>query len=250
MSSSQPFYITTNSYFLLLMLLVISCDTGRVKTQQTTATAYTIKTPHPDGTGKIYLGREIASVMSAAGGDWLERNTRQEEENVALAIAKLGLQGNSVVADIGAGTGYYTFRIAQKVPQGKVYAVEVQDEFISALKTRKQELGLANVELIKGTSQSPNLPAASVDLAIMVDVYHELEYPQEMLQALHQTLKPTGKLLLLEYRAEDPAIPIKELHKMSVAQANKELGANGFKLYQKEDFLPIQHFLLYEKGQE
>jgi len=247
MSSSQPLYITINSYFLLLMLLVSACDTGRVKTQQTVAAAYTTKTPHPDGTGKIYLGREIASVMSAAGGDWLERNTRQEEENVALAIAKLGLQGNSVVADIGAGTGYYTFRIAPKIPQGKVYAVEVQDEFISALKTRQQELGLANVEVIKGTSQSPNLPAASVDLAIMVDVYHELEYPQEMLQALHQALKPTGKLLLLEYRAEDPAIPIKELHKMSVAQANKELSANGFKLFRREDFLPIQHFLLYEK---
>ena len=247
MSSSQPLYITINSYFLLLMLLVSACDTGRVKTQQTVAAVYTTKTPHPDGTGKIYLGREIASVMSAAGGDWLERNTRQEEENVALAIAKLGLQGNSVVADIGAGTGYYTFRIAPKIPQGKVYAVEVQDEFISALKTRQQELGLANVEVIKGTSQSPNLPAASVDLAIMVDVYHELEYPQEMLQALHQALKPTGKLLLLEYRAEDPAIPIKELHKMSVAQANKELSANGFKLFRREDFLPIQHFLLYEK---
>ena len=250
MSSSQPLYLTINCYFLLLMLLVSACDTGRVKTQQTVAAAYTTKAPHSDGTGKIYLGREIASVMSAAGGDWLERNTRQEEENVALAIAKLGLQPNSVVADIGAGTGYYTFRIAPEVPQGKVYAVEVQDAFISALKTRQQELGLANVEVIKGTSQAPNLPTASVDLVIMVDVYHELEYPQEMLQALHQTLKPTGKLLLLEYRAEDPAIPIKELHKMSVAQANKELGANGFKLYQKEDFLPIQHFLLYEKGQE
>jgi len=223
-------------------------DTSISKSSATSI--YTTKTPHPDGTGKVYYGREIAHVMSASGGDWLERDTRQEEENVALAISKLNLQSNSVVADIGAGTGYYTFRIAPKVPQGKVYAVEVQDEFLAALKTRKKELSLTNVEVIKGSNQSPNLPAASIDLAIMADVYHELEYPQEMLQAIHKALKPTGKLLLLEYRTEDPTIPIKELHKISVAQANKELGANGFKLYRKEDFLPIQHFLLYEKVKE
>ena len=212
-----------------------------------TNSVYTTKTPHPDGTGKVYLGREIAHVMGASGGAWLERDTRQEEENVALAIAKLNLKPNSVVADIGAGTGYYTFRIAPKVPQGKVYAVDVQAEFVSALENRKKELGVTNVEIIKGTNQSPNLPVATVDLAIMVDVYHEFEYPREMLQALHKALKPGGKLLLLEYRAEDPAIPIKELHKMSVAQVNKELSANGFKLAQQENFLPIQHYLLYEK---
>jgi len=251
MSSLKPIFFNSYYYFILLLLLVSACDTGRVKTrQQTVTTTYTTKTPHPDGIGKVYWGRDIASVMSAAGGAWLERDTRQKEENAALAISKLSLQPNSVVADIGAGTGYYSFRIAPIVPQGRVYAVEVQDEFIAALEARKKELGLTNVEVIKGTSQSPNLPAASVDLAIMVDVYHELEYPQEMLQAIYKALKPTGKLLLLEYRAEDPAIPIKELHKMSVAQANKELSANGFKLYRKEDFLPIQHFLLYDKVKE
>jgi len=231
-------------------------DTGISKPSATSTSTstytytYTTKSPHPDGTGKVYWGREIAHVMSASGAGWLERDTRQEEENVALAITKLNLNSSSVVADIGAGTGYYTFRIAPQVPQGKVYAVEVQDEFIAALEARKKELSLTNVEVTKGTSQSPNLPDASVDLAIMVDVYHELEYPHEMLQAIHKALKPNGKLLLLEYRAEDQAIPIKELHKMSVAQVNKELGSNNFKLYQKEDFLPIQHFLLYEKVKE
>ena len=251
MSYSKPSFIIAHGYFFLLVVLVCACDTGRVKTRQQPVTAaYTTKTPHPDGIGKVYKGREIASVMSAAGGAWLERDTRQKEENVALAISKLDLKPNSVVADIGAGTGYYSFRIAPKVPQGKVYAVEVQDEFITALQARKKELSLTNVEVIKGSNQSPNLPAASVDLAIMVDVYHELEYPQEMLQAIYKALKPTGKLLLLEYRAEDRAIPIKELHKMSVAQVNKELSANGFKLSRREDFLPIQHFLLYEKVKE
>lgn len=209
---------------------------------------YIIKEASADGTGKFYFGREIATVMGAAGADWLERNNRQQEENTALSIGKLPINAASIVADIGAGTGYYTFRIAKKVPQGKVYAVEVQDEFIQYLNQKKKELGQQNVQVIKGTATSPNLPDASVDLAIMVDVYHELLYPHEVLQALHKTLKPGGKLLLLEYRAEDPTIEIKELHKLSVAQANKELAANGFKLYQRSEFLPIQHFLLYQKA--
>jgi precorrin-6B methylase 2 len=247
-------------YWLIFFYLVVFLTTTaacQVKPQPENTTAvpqatagYTSKTPHPDGTGKVYWGREIAHVMSAAGGDWLERDTRQKEENVNLAIAKLNLSPNSVVADIGAGTGYYTFRIAPKIPQGKIYAVEVQDEFIRALEARQKELGLTNVEVIKGSNQTPNLPAASLDLIFMVDVYHELEYPQEMLQAIYQALKPTGKLLLLEYRAEDPNVLIKELHKMSVAQVNKELGANGFKLFKRENILPIQHFLLYEKVKE
>jgi ubiquinone/menaquinone biosynthesis C-methylase UbiE len=153
-----------------------------------------------------------------------------------------------VVADIGAGSGYYSFRIAAKLPQGKVYAVEVQDEFIASLEARKKAEGKTNVTVVKGSAEAPNLPEASVDLAIMVDVYHELEYPKEMLQAIHKALKPDGKLLLLEYRTEDPSVPIKELHKMSVAQANKELTANGFMLNKLQTFLPIQHYLLYHKA--
>jgi len=237
-------------FALSLQFSLVACNPRQQQAQQTTDKVYTTKVPHPDGTGKVYMGREIAGIMGAGGGGWLERNTRQEEENVALAIANMELRPQSVVADIGAGTGYYTFRIAPKVPDGKVYAVDVQEEFVTALQARKQELGLNNVTVVKGGSQTPNLPENSLDLAIMVDVYHELEYPQEMLQALHKALKPGGKLLLLEYRAEDPAVPIKELHKLSVKQANRELRANGFQLYKKEDFLPIQHFLLYEKAGE
>ncbi|MBC3539852.1 class I SAM-dependent methyltransferase [Rufibacter sediminis] len=231
-----------------LLGLLPACDSQQLKSKGAGTSGYSSKPAHPDGTGKVYLGREIAHVMSASGGEWLERDTRQEEENVTAAIQKLDLLPTSVVADVGAGTGYYTFRIAQQVPQGKVYAVEVQNEFISALKNRAQELGLTNVTVVQGSAQSPNLPAASLDLAIMVDVYHELEYPCEMLQALHRALKPTGKLLLLEYRAEDPTVPIKELHKMSVTQVNKELRANGFTLSRRENFLPIQHFLLFAKA--
>jgi len=200
-----------------------------------------------DGIGKTYYGREIAHVMGFGGASWLERDERQEEENTALAISKLPITASSVVADIGAGTGYYAFRIAPKVPQGTVYAVDVQDESVQFLQKKARQLGLDNVEVVKGGAQSPNLPENSLDLAIMVDVYHELEFPHEMLQALRNSLKADGKILLLEYRAEDPTIPIKKLHKLSVAQANKEMAANGFKLVQRGDFLPIQHFLVYQK---
>jgi ubiquinone/menaquinone biosynthesis C-methylase UbiE len=210
-------------------------------------TIYTYKKATPGGEGKCYMGREIAQVMSFEGADWLERNTRQKEENTDLAISKLPINKNSVVADIGAGTGYYTFRIAPKISQGSIYAVEIQDDAIKYLNARRKKLSQNNVVVIKGSEQTPNLPDNTIDLAIMVDVYHELLYPREMLQAIRRSLKPKGKLLLLEYRAEDPKIKIRQLHKMSVIQANKELKANGFHIVQDGEFMPIQHFLVYEK---
>lgn len=241
----QTFFFSAISIFTLAFN---RCDTAGKPSPTTQDTTYTYKTPHPDGTGKVYMGREIAHVMSAAGADWLERSTRQQEEDADAAIAALPLAANSVVADIGAGTGYYTFRMARRVPRGKVYAVEVQDEFVTALRNKANREGASNVTVIKGGERSPNLPDTSVDLAIMVDVYHELAYPHEMLQALHKALKTGGKLLLLEYRAEDASIPIKELHKLSIAQARKEAAANGFVLAETKDFLPIQHYLLFRKA--
>jgi len=208
---------------------------------------YTYRTASADGIGKFYYGREISHVMGAGGSDWLERPERNTEENTRLAIEKIDVSDSAVIADIGAGTGYYSFKLAAKVPKGKVYAVEVQDEMISMLKANKAKQHDSIVEIIKGAEQSPNLPPNSVDLAIMVDVYHELEYPQQMLQAIRTALKPHGKILLLEYRGEDPSVPIKALHKTTVAQLNKEMEANGFLLFYKGDFLPIQHFLVYEK---
>ena len=226
----------------------IGCtQTIKQKINAKTDSVYQYKAASGDGIGKVYQGREISFVMDAAGANWLERNNRNEEENTTLAISKLPITSKSVVADIGAGSGYYTFRIAQKLTEGKVYAVEIQDEFINLLKKNQLQKGIKNVEVVKGTEQNPKLTANSIDLAIMVDVYHELAYPQEMLSALKTALKPDGKILLLEYRAEDPDVAIKELHKMSVKQVNKEMEANGFKLYKLEDFLPMQHFLVYEK---
>ena len=208
---------------------------------------YTLGRASADGIGKYYFGREIAHVMDASGGDWLERNERQQEENTALAIQKINLPPNSSIADIGAGTGYWSFRLAARFPKGKVYAVEVQDAFIAYLSNKKKSVADSVVEIIKGSAQSPNLPNNSIDLAIMVDVYHELAFPHEMLQAIRAALKTHGKILFIEYRGEDAAIPIKAIHKTTVAQLNRELNANGFALYRQEEMLPIQHYLLYEK---
>ncbi len=239
--------------WLLLTVFSLFCTTGcrsqqkRVEEKLVDDTIYTYGDPSAGGTGKYYMGREIAHVMSAAGSAWLERESRPKEENTALAIAKMNLSPSAIVADIGAGTGYYSFKLCEKLPQGKVYAVEIQDEMITALEKQKAALRNRNVEIIKGSVKSPNLPDRSVDLVIMVDVYHELEYPHEMLQSIKKALKKNGKFLLIEYRGEDPAVRIKPLHKTTVAQLNKELLANGFNLYYKGDFMPLQHFLLYEK---
>lgn len=234
---------------LLLGLFLSAGHCCQAQVEQRTSAIYTTKSPGPGGTGKVYMGREIARVIGTGGADWLDRSTRQKEENSLRAISNMMLNPESVVADIGAGTGFYTFKVAEKVPKGKIYAVELQDAFISELKKRSQELGLTNVEVVKGGTKSINVPDASLDLAFMVDVYHELEYPQEMLQAIHKALKPEGKLLLMEYRAEDPKVSIRELHKMTAEQVRKELEANGFRLFKREDSLPIQHFLMFVKSE-
>ena len=217
-------------------------------TQSQKDTVYSYRNASRDGIGKFYKGREISQVMGAAGSDWLEREERQQEENTRLAIEKIDLPINGSVADIGAGTGYYSFRLSAKVPQGKVYAVEIQDELITYLQNKKASLKDANVEVVKSTNKSVNLPDNSIDLAVLVDVYHELEFPAEVLQSIRKALKKNGKILLIEYRGEDPAVQIKPLHKTTVLQLNRELLANGFTLNYKGDFLPIQHFLLYEKN--
>ena len=234
-------------YLMVFFLSLCSTCLAQVTSAPSRDDVYKLGKASADGSGKFYFEREIALVMGAAGSDWLERDSRQQEENTRRAIDEIRLPANATVADIGAGTGYYAFQLAKKFPAGRVYAVDIQDEMIRYLQNRKALLKDTVVAIVKGTEQSPNLPPNSVDLALMVDVYHELAYPHEMLQAIRTALKPGGKILLIEYRGEDPSIPIKALHKTTVQQLNRELGANGFTLKSKGEFLPIQHFLLYEK---
>ncbi len=212
------------------------------------APVYETRSHHsPDGIGKFYLGREIAQVMGYQGAGWLERSRREGEERPQAAIAALNLKPTDTVADIGAGTGYFSFRMAALVPQGQVLAVDVQPEMIKILNFLKTEKKIANVEAVLGSEQSPNLLPNRIDVALLVDVYHEFAYPQEMMRAIGQALKPGGRVILLEYRGENPLIAIKPLHKMTQKQVKKELSAVGLIWQETKNVLPQQHILVFQK---
>lgn len=200
-----------------------------------------------DGIGKIYQGREIAQVMGHLGAGWLERPSREVEEQPQVLIDHLNLKPTDVVADIGAGTGYFSFRIAPLVPQGKVLAVDIQPEMLEILDALKQENQITNVEPILGSDTNPHLPPNSVDLALFVDAYHEFTYPQEMMQAIVKALKPNGRVILVEYRGENPFVPIKKLHKMTQKQVKKELATVGLTWQETQGFLPQQHVMIFGK---
>jgi SAM-dependent methyltransferase len=193
-------------------------------------------------------GRRFAQVMSAAGADWLSRPERVEEEEPDRALDVLKIPKGAVVADVGAGSGYMTVKLSKRVgPTGKVYANDIQPEMLRLLGLRLKADKITNVTLVQGEVDNPQLPAATLDLELLVDVYHEFSAPQTMLKQLREALKPTGRLVLLEYRKEDPSIPIRPEHKMSVAEAKLELEAEGFSLSQVNESLPRQHILVFTK---
>ncbi len=200
-----------------------------------------------DGIGKWYMGREISHVMGHLGAGWLERPARERQERTDLLISRFPVDDDDTVADIGAGTGYFTFPIAKRVPEGRVYAVDIQKEMLAFIEERIDETGQGNVTPLLGNVTDPGLPEASVDLAFIVDAYHEFSHPREMGEGLMRALKPGGRLLLIEYREEDPAVPIKPLHKMSEAQVKKEMSALGLVWVETETYLPQQHVLVFEK---
>jgi len=200
-----------------------------------------------DGIGKVWMGREIAQVMGHPGIGWLERTDREKEEAPSKAVALLDLAPDAVLADIGAGSGYYSFRIARKLPQGEVVAVDIQPEMLDFLKAESAKQGVKNVRPHLGAIDDVRLPPASIDAALMVDAYHEFDHPVEMLASLRSALKPKGRIYLLEYRAEDDNVPIKPHHKMTEAQARKEFEAAGFRLVTNKPNLPWQHLLIFEK---
>ena len=201
----------------------------------------------PDGIGKFYMGREIAHVMGHEGAAWLERPERLETETPDEVVRQMRLKPTDVAADIGAGTGYFTFRLSRAVSQGKVYAVDIQPEMLAIIEQRKEKSGTKNVVGVLGTETDTKLPAQGVDVALLVDAYHEFSYPREMMESIARSLKPGGRVVQVEYRAEDPDVPIKRLHKMSVDQARKEMAAVGLVWKETKSFLPQQHFLVYEK---
>ena len=209
---------------------------------------YTQVPPSRDGIGKVYMGREISHVMGHLAAGWLERPAREREERTDLLIDRLPLAPDDVVADIGAGTGFFSIPIARRVPDGRVLAVDIQQEMLDIIEERKRNGAPANIETVLGSITDPDLPTATVDLILLVDAYHEFSHPFEMGTAMVDALVPGGTLVLIEYRAEDPFVPIKPLHKMSEAQAVKEMQAIGLNHVRTEDILPQQHFMVFEKA--
>lgn len=193
------------------------------------------------------MNRQISKVMGHPGIGWLERTEREKEEAPSKAIALLDLAPDTIIADIGAGSGYYSFRIAPLIPEGKVIAIDIQQEMLDHLATESKRLGISNVTPHLGTIESVELPPASIDAVIMVDAYHEFSHPAEMLASIRAALKPGGKVFLIEYRAEDPDVPIKEHHKMTEKQAVLELETLGFTFLENKPGLPWQHLLVFEK---
>ncbi len=195
-------------------------------------------------------GRALAPTMGVEGADWLDRPEREREEAPSKAIAALGLKTGDVVADIGAGSGYYTVRLAEAVgPGGRVVATDLQPGMLAIIRARLAREKVTNVELVQGRADDPVLPAKTFDLLLMVDVYHELAAPQVFVRKLKEALRPGGRLVLIEFRREDPRVPIREEHKMSVSQVREELAADGFRIERVIDVLPWQHIIVLRPGQ-
>ena len=233
-------------WFLSLTSLWSQTPTAEVKGPEYQTTARS-----PDGIGKVYLGREIAQVMGHQGAPWLDRPERAEEEGTDELVAELRhrLKLNAVVADIGAGSGYYSFRIAPLVPQGEVLAEDIEPEMLQIIEQKKGANGAIapNVHPLLGTITDPKLPANGVDCVLLVDTYHEWDHPYEMMKSILHELKPGGLVVQLEYRAEDPGIQILPHHKMTEAQARREMEAVGLHWLETKDNLPQQHMLIYER---
>jgi ubiquinone/menaquinone biosynthesis C-methylase UbiE len=247
----------TTAKYLGLAFLLIAANFGVAQTQQPKkekpAERYEFRRIHdPNGTGKFYMGREIAFVMGWQGAGWLERPEREREENVSKLMEILDVKEGNVVADLGAGTGHHTVKLAKLVgAKGKVYAVDIQKEMIAMLEKRLKNEKITNVKTIHNTEKDPKLPAGELDMILMVDVYHELSYPYEVMVELVKSLKPGGRLVFVEFRLEDAKVPILTVHRMSQAQVKTEMKPHAQMKYQKTlDPLPWQHVMIFEKLEE
>ncbi len=237
----------------LLALLIFSPALALFAEKSTSHPGYTFSDDHPgDATGKVYMGRFISHVMGHQGAPWLERSSREREEQPSKLVELMDIQPGDHVADIGAGSGYHVRRIAPIVgDEGQVYAVDIQPEMLAILERGLAAEGIKNVTMILGEIDDPKLPPASIDMAFMVDVYHEFSHPYEMTAALCQALKPGGRLILVEYRKEDPSIPIKPSHKMTAAQIRKEMAVHPLEHVSTDSMsLPWQHVAIFRKTAE
>lgn len=243
----MPNIVRAGLRWALISLVCISLWACQPNTLIGSDGPYRQQQPSRDGIGKVYMGREIAQVMGHEGAYWLERPSREPQEHPQQIVELLNLAPDETVVDIGAGTGYMTLRLADKLPAGHVFAVDVQPEMLSLLRQRLLEANITTVEPVQGAIDNPNLPAESVDLALMVDAYHEFEYPHEMMLHLRDALKPGGQVVLAEYRAESPLVLIKRLHKMSEKQVKREMRAVGLTWLKTDESLPQQHLLFFEK---
>ena len=209
---------------------------------------YTYQKGDVNGIGKWYMGREISYVMGFQGIGWLERSEREKEENVSNLIQNMRIESNDKIADIGCGSGYHVFRVAELAKNGIVYAVDIQTEMLEVVDSKIKSNKIKNVKTILGSEKSVELPNNSVNKILMVDVYHEFNFPKEMILSIKNALKPDGELFLVEYRGEDPSVPIKRIHKMSEKQAVKEMEVGGFTLKKNISNLPWQHFMVFIKN--
>jgi ubiquinone/menaquinone biosynthesis C-methylase UbiE len=200
---------------------------------------------------KFYKGREIARTMHYTGAEWLIRNSREREERCSLMLENLGVKPGMTICDMGCGNGFYALKLAEMTgPTGKVLGVDIQPEMLRLLQRRARQTGVKNIQPVLGSATDPKLPAGQVDLVLCVDVYHEFSYPERMLAALRKALSPEGVVVLVEYRSEDPDVPIRRLHKMSKQQIMKELPPNGFKLVKEFDGLPWQHMMFFARDEQ
>lgn len=212
---------------------------------------YTSGAASRDGIGKFYFGREISHVMGHLGAGWLERPAREREERTDLLIDQLPLGPGDTAADLGAGTGFFSLPMAERVgPTGRVLAVDIQPEMLQIIQQRVERNGIGNIDTILATETDPRLPPNSVDMLLMVDAYHEFSYPREVMQGVVRGLRPGGRVVLIEYRGEDPMVPIKPLHKMTQQQAITEMQAVGLEWQETLDILPQQHFMVFRKPDE
>jgi ubiquinone/menaquinone biosynthesis C-methylase UbiE len=231
--------LVTNRVALLLAFFLASMWTVEVWAQRNQAAL------------KEYMGRRIAQTMHYSGAEWLTRDNREQEERCSLMLANLGLKQGMTICDMGCGNGFYTLKLAKMTGEtGRVYAVDIQPEMLKLLKRRADEQSIRNISPVLGTFTDPKLPKGKLDLILLVDVYHEFSHPEPMLAAMREALSPTGVCALVEFRAEDPNVPIKPEHKMTKEQILKEWPANGFKLVKEYDELPWQHLMFFARDEK